>query len=282
MTYGPMEDGYKEFLQTMNQWYEEGLIGQSAVTGSSKWSDANIINDISGSFYGLDNAWRIYLPALLETNGEAALTAVPIPRARDGKSYSSMENLKTHIRNQVTVITSACRNPQAAMKVIDYMYSEEGSDYLTWGIEGETYQVGANGAKYLLPESLELAEDGYMKLHHVAIGHVAFPKYDGETVVLQTYPEEQLIAEKVWANCDTSLIYPPNILFPAEDRKKINELLPDIGKYVEEMRMAYVTGEKSLDTFDEFRAALREMGIEEVIEIYEKNYKIYLEKGAPR
>lgn len=280
--YGPMEDGYKEFLQTMNQWYEEGLIGQSAVTGSSKWSDANIINDISGSFYGLDNAWRIYLPALLETNGEAALTAVPIPRARDGKSYSSMENLKTHIRNQVTVITSACRNPQAAMKVIDYMYSEEGSDYLTWGIEGETYQVGANGAKYLLPESLELAEDGYMKLHHVAIGHVAFPKYDGETVVLQTYPEEQLIAEKVWANCDTSLIYPPNILFPAEDRKKINELLPDIGKYVEEMRMAYVTGEKSLDTFDEFRAALREMGIEEVIEIYEKNYKIYLEKGAPR
>ncbi len=282
VTYGPMEDGYKEFLQTMNQWYEEGLIGQSAVTGSSKWSDANIINDISGSFYGLDNAWRIYLPALLETNGEAALTAVPIPRARDGKSYSSMENLKTHIRNQVTVITSACRNPQAAMKVIDYMYSEEGSDYLTWGIEGETYQVGANGAKYLLPESLELAEDGYMKLHHVAIGHVAFPKYDGETVVLQTYPEEQLIAEKVWANCDTSLIYPPNILFPAEDRKKINELLPDIGKYVEEMRMAYVTGEKSLDTFDEFRAALREMGIEEVIEIYEKNYKIYLEKGAPR
>lgn len=168
------------------------------------------------------------------------------------------------------------------MKVIDYMYSEEGSDYLTWGIEGETYQIGANGAKYLLPGALEVEEDGYMKLHHVAIGHVAFPKYDGETVVLQTYPEEQLIAEKVWADCDISLIYPPNILFPAGDREKINELLPDIGKYVEEMRMAYVTGEKSLDTFDEFRATLKEMGIEEVIEIYEKNYKIYLEKGAPR
>lgn len=280
--YGPMEDEYKEFLRTMNQWYEEGLIGQSAVTGSSKWSAANIINDISGSFYGLDNAWRVYLPSLLETNGEAVLTAVPIPKAKDGKSYASTANLKTHIRNQVTVITSACRNPEAAMKVIDYMYSEEGSDYLTWGIEGETYQVGANGAKYLLPGALELAEDGYLNLHHAAIGHVAFPKYDGETVVLQTYPEEQLIAEKIWANCDTSLIYPPNILFPATDREKVNELLPEIGKYVEEMRMAYVTGEKSLDTFDEFRAALVEMGIEEVIEIYGKNYKIYLEKGAPR
>lgn len=280
--YGPMEDGYKEFLVTMNQWYEEGLIGKSAVTGSSKWSDANIINDISGSFYGLDNAWRIYLPSLLETNEEAVLTAVPIPAAEDGRSYASMANLKTHIRNQVTVITSACKNPEAAMKVIDYMYSEAGSDYLTWGIEGETYQVGANGAKYLLPDALEPAEDGYINLHHVAIGHVAFPKYDGETVVLQTYPEEQLVAEKIWADCDTSLIYPPNILFPAKDREKVNELLTDIGKYVEEMRMAYVTGEKSLDTFDEFRATLVEMGIQEVIEIYSKNYKIYLEKGAPR
>lgn len=278
--YGPMEDEYKEFLTTMNQWYEEGLIGQSAVTGSSKWSDANIINDISGAFYGLDNAWRVYLPSLLETNGEAMLTAVPIPKAEDGESYASMANLKTHIRNQVTVITSACRNPEAAMRIIDYMYSEEGSDYLTWGIEGETYQVGANGSKYLLPGALEIAEDGYINLHHVAIGHIAFPKYDGETVVLQTYPEEQLVAEKVWANCNTSLIYPPNILFSVKDRQKVNELLTDIGKYVEEMRMAYVTGEESLDTFDEFRATLVEMGIEEVIEIYSKNYKKYLEKGA--
>lgn len=280
--YGPMEDGYREFLATMNQWYSEGLIGHSAVTGSSKWSDANIINDISGSFYGLDNAWRIYLPSLLETNREAALTAVPIPRAEDGKSYASTANLRTHIRNQVTVITSACRNPEAAMKVIDYMYSEQGSAYLTWGIEGETYQVGANGEKYLLPHALEIAEDGYMNLHHVAIGHIAFPKYDGETVVLQTYPEEQLVAEKIWADCDTSLIYPPNILFSARDRERVNELLTDVGKYVEEMRMAYVTGEKSLDTFDEFRAALKDMGIEEVIEIYSRNYKEYLEKGAPR
>ena len=278
--YGPMEDEYKEFLMTMNQWYEEGLIGQSAVTGSSKWSEANIINDISGAFYGLDNAWRVYLPSLLETNEQAVLTAVPIPKAEDGESYASRANLKTHIRDQVTVITSACRNPEAAMKVIDYMYSEEGSDYLTWGIDGETYQVGANGAKYLLPGALEIEEDGYIKLHHVAIGHIAFPKYDGETVVLQTYPEEQLVAEKVWADCDTSLIYPPNILFPAKDRERVNELLTDIGKYVEEMRMAYVTGEKSLDTFDEFRNTLVEMGIEEVIEIYSKNYKIYQEKGA--
>lgn len=279
--YGPMEDEYREFLTTMNQWYSEGLIGHSAVIGSSKWSNANIINDISGSFYGLDNAWRFYLPSLLETNGEAALTAVPIPAAADGKSYASAANLKTHVRNQVTVITSACSNPEAALKVIDYMYSEEGSDYLTWGIEGETYQTGAGGVKYLLPQALEVAEDGYMNLHHAAIGHVAFPKYDGETVVLQTYPEEeQLLAEKTWADCDTSLIYPPNILFPAEDREKVNELLTDIGKYVEEMRMAFVTGEKSLDTFDEFRAVLKNMGIDEVIEIYSRNYEEYLEKGA--
>ena len=41
-------------------------------------------------------------------------------------------------------------------------------------------------------------------------------------------------------------------------------------------------GKHVLYGLDEFRATLVEMGIEEVIQIYGKNYEIYLEKGAPR
>ncbi|RAZ94804.1 ABC transporter substrate-binding protein, partial [Klebsiella oxytoca] len=56
VAYGCMEDGYRDYLTMMNQWYEEGLIGRAAITASTKWSEANIIGNISGSFYGLDNA----------------------------------------------------------------------------------------------------------------------------------------------------------------------------------------------------------------------------------
>ncbi|MCM1231697.1 MAG: extracellular solute-binding protein [Ruminococcus flavefaciens] len=145
VTYGCMEQGYRDYLTVMNQWYREGLISRAAVTGSTKWSSANIVGNISGAFYGLDNAWRVYLPALQEVEKNADLAAVPIPRADNGVSYGNINRLSSHIRDQVTVVTSKCKNPEAALKVIDYMYSEEGSALLTWGIEGETYETLPNG-----------------------------------------------------------------------------------------------------------------------------------------
>lgn len=278
VVYGYMEDGYKEYLMTMNQWYEEGLIGKSGVTGSSKWSDANIINNVAGAFYGLDNAWRYYLPSIQKVDENAALTAVGITKAANGKAYASATNLKTHIRNRVTIITNNCENPEAAMKVIDYMYSEEGSDLLTWGIEGVSYGIDEDGKKYILPEALEIGEEGFSKLYYTAIAHVAFPKYDGEIAVLATYPEEQLTAEMIWAECDTSLIYPPNILFTTEDRKKVNGIISNIEQYAGEKQMAYITGEESFDTYEDFQKNLIDMGIQEVIDIYKKNYEIYISK----
>lgn len=278
VSYGPLEDEYVNFLKTMNQWYEEGLIGNSAVTGSSKWSDINIINDVAGSFYGLDNAWRHYLPSIREKNKKADLVAVNLPATEEGKVYTNRSNLKTHIRQTVTVITSSCEKPEAALKVIDYMYSEEGSDLLTWGIEGETYEIAPNGTKYLTKEALEYADDGYLNIYHTAIGHIPFPKYDGESVVLATFPQEQLIAEKIWSECDTSLIYPPNILFSSDERKVINDILGNIEMYVEDAKVEYITGVRPFDTVEEFRENIYNMGIEEVIKIYQKNYEIYLGK----
>lgn len=278
VAYGYMEDGYKDYLAVMHQWYEEGLISRAAITGSTKWSEANIINNVSGAFYGLDNAWRRYLPSLSDLEENADLTAVPVPRAADGISYCNVDRLSSHIRDQVTVVTSSCKNPEAALKVIDYMYSEEGSALLTWGIEGVTYEVLPDGSKLLLPEALEMMDSGYIKLHHVAIGHIAFPKYDGETVVLQTYPEEQLTAEMVWADCDTSMLYPANILFSTEDRKKANSLMSNIDAYASEQKMAFITGEQPLDSYEDFLETLRAMQIDEVLRIYQKNYDVYMGK----
>ena len=44
----------------------------------------------------------------------------------------------------------------------------------------------------------------------------------------------------------------------------------DINIYIEEMMIKYITGQKSLDTFEtEYLATLQKMGVEEVIEMYQ-------------
>lgn len=277
VVFGPMEQEYKAFLETMNKWYAEGLIGSNSILQSEVWKTANITNDIAGSFYGLDNAWRYYLPSLREKTPDAQLLAVGWPKDAQDVRYTPRADAATHLGDVITIITSACKNPEAAVRLIDYMYSTAGGNYLGWGIEGETYEV-VDGRKRLLPEALEMEEDGYLKLYHYAIAHIQWPKYEGETAVLQTYPEDQLVAERTWADASTALIYPPAVRLSTEDNVRCNDIMNRIQSYFEEMQIRFITGEEPLSNFDAFVENLKRMGIEEVLAVYRKQYAEYQAK----
>lgn len=279
VAYGPMEPEYKAYLETMHKWYAEGLLGSNCLIHSDAWKTENIVNDLTGAFVGLDNAWRYYLPSLQEnTSAAASLKAVPWLTAADGVRYTPREDVASNMATIVTVITSACKDPVAAVQFIDYMYSEEGSSLLTWGIEGESW-VWQDGKKVLTEEALTPdPEKGWLQLYNYAIGHVSFPKYDGETVVLASYPEEQLIAERTWADASTALIYPPYITINLEDKAFCDSIMDDVTTYIAEMDLKFITGEESLDNFDLFVAQLEKMGVSKALEIYRKAYEIHQQK----
>ena len=44
-------------------------------------------------------------------------------------------------------ISSQCKDPVTVIKFMDFFFTEEGSDLMNWGIEGETYVVNADGTK---------------------------------------------------------------------------------------------------------------------------------------
>lgn len=277
VAYGPMEQEYKAYLETMNKWYAEGLLGSNCLIHSDAWKTENIVNDLTGAFAGLDNAWRYYLPELQEnTSAFASLAAMPWLTAADGVRYTPREDVAGNMATVVTVITSACEDPVSAVKFIDYMYSEEGSDLLTWGIEGESYVV-VDGKKQLTDLALTPDPDkGWLQLYDYAIGHASFPKYDGETVVLASYPEEQLVAERIWADASTALIYPPYITIGLEERAIVDSIMDDVTTYITEMELKFITGEEPLSSFDSYVNQLDRMGINQALEIYREAYEEYL------
>lgn len=279
VAYGPMEQEYKAYLETMNKWYAEGLLGSNCLIHSDAWKTENIVNGLTGSFIGLDNAWRIYLPDMQEnTIASASLKAMPWLMAADGIRYTPREDVAGNMSPVVTVITSACKDPVAAVKFIDYMYSEEGSNLLTWGIEGETFEV-VDGRKQLTELALTTDEEnGWLNLYNYAIGHSSFPKYDGETVVLASYPEEQLVAERTWAEASTALIYPPYINIGLEEKTICDSIMDDVTTYITEMELKFITGEEPLSSFDSYVNQLDKMGINQALEIYRKAYADHLER----
>lgn len=279
VAYGPMEPEYKAYLETMHKWYEEGLLGSNCLIHSDAWKTENIVNDLTGAFVGLDNAWRYYLPLLQErANASASFQAMPWLKADDGIRYTACAEAAGNMSSTVTVITSACKDPVAAVRFIDYMYSPEGSDLLTWGIEGETYRI-VDGKKELTEKALTVDEEnGWLTLYTYAIGHTAFPKYDGETVVLASYPEEQLVAERTWADASTALIYPPYINFSMEQQAYCDSLMDEMETYITEMSIKFITGDEPLTNFDAYVAQLTKMGIDNVLAIYRDAYVRYMEK----
>ena len=44
-------------------------------------------------------------------------------------------------------ISSQCKDPESVIEFMDFMFTEEGSDLMNWGVEGKTYTVDDNGGK---------------------------------------------------------------------------------------------------------------------------------------
>ena len=59
---------------------------------------------------------------------------------------------------------------EAAAYIIDYMLSENGSTYLTWGIEGESYEV-KNGEKQLM-DGMDETVDFHKELRFRRLTHM--------------------------------------------------------------------------------------------------------------
>ncbi|NBJ92012.1 extracellular solute-binding protein [Parablautia muri] len=132
---------YKEAVAFMNTLYAEGLLDKEWVVNkkeqwTQKLSAGNVFSTFC-SYWDTDAA-----------NASLASTIGP-----DAKFYSykvvadGVDASKTTYNGRSTLgwdaiaITTNCKNPEAAMKFIDYLVSEEGQYLMMWGIEGENWDM---------------------------------------------------------------------------------------------------------------------------------------------
>src|SRR5699024_11842503 len=75
------------------------------------------------------------------------------------------------------------------------------------------------------------------------------------------------------------LIEEPRPLFFYEDdeQDKLDAIGTDLGKYVNEMEAAFVTGEKDFSEWDDYVETIEGMGLDDYMEIQEKALERYLE-----
>lgn len=273
--FGPLEDDYREYLKTMNQWYEEGLIAPEFSTYGGKEHDALITTGQAGAWLsGLGAGMGVYITALGGTDDKIEGVQFPVVDVGSVPKYNGADNYP--FIGLGIAITTKCKDIEAACRWLDYHYSEEGSRLLNWGIEGVSYELDAAGipqlTKLITGNPDGLSADVALGKYAMVSQLEAFAKDDRvEAIRMWNWPSQEA-ASKLWNGTDFSYRYPPTVSLTAEEGAELAAILSDITTYRDEGVIKFILGTESMDHYDQFVQTIKSMDIERAIEIKQAAY----------
>lgn len=276
MKYGPLEEGFKEYLQTMATWYSEGLIYQDfAFYGEQlAFRDNGMIGEGKvGCFYSETGDMASF--AGFSDDEDFLMTAMaPVSLEEGGVIYMS-DKAPSKADDVRWALTTGCDEPEMVVAAINYLYSPEGALLCNYGIEGETFEYVDGTPKFsdMINNNPEYDYRTAVFLYVMDAGPFLVDPLRGTS----TYTQEQLDSWSDWtdANLDYSHVISSKVILKAQD-DEYTSIMSDIETFMDEMTVKYVTGELDFDNYEtEFVAELKAMNAERIIELYQAAYDYY-------
>ena len=269
VVFTPLLDGFYDYLDTMHQWYEEGLIYSDFVSATDNVPDTSILlnDEIGITYYTVSNYTT--LMSSVDEDSSFYLQAVDVPvdyytgeavhlgRTVDycsSKGYS----LSTNIEPGSEEFEIVCA-------WLDYMYTDEGSQLCNYGVEGTTYTIDENGeiewTDLMLDNPSGLAYSWCLNCYTFGAGSFRIDS----TRTMEYYGDDEMSLMDVWNNSsnDAADVLPSAISLTADESYTYSAIFNDIGTHVQTNILSFITGTRSLDEYDDFIAEIEDMGIDE-------------------
>ena len=274
--YSPIAPAYKDFLQTMNTWYKEGLMDPESLAANAKIKDEKVVGNRVLAMPGfMGNSITRYTKLMKDTTPGFQLMPMPYPTLKKGDApiLSQLENMYFGCG---VVITSACKNVKEAVKLLDYGYSDEGHELMCFGVEGKTYTMVNGTATYT--DLILKNPDGLSKEQALAkytYWQSMAPCFKTTDVLNQrdSLPE-QIEGRKNWMNVKNEVLLPP-VNASVDESKELANIMTDIDTYAAEMFNQFISGKAPLSDFDSYVSRIKEMGIDKAVELTQKQLDRY-------
>lgn len=274
--YGFVEEGIREYVTMMNQWYSEGLVdpdfpgyvdpfasGQdmvnSGTTGAWDWAAA---------MHG--DLW----PAL--NNGEGTFVGVTSPVKNEGDAYH-LRRRNDYSGGYILFISTAAEengNLEAAAKWIDYNYTLDCGYLWTFGEYALDWEYNEEGVPaytdhyYNNPEGKSIYAGMKMQSNGSHV-YIWWREFD-------TTSESCMASYHTWQDSsDAAYNIPSGIALTTEEGENYASRYSDIQTYVQENIPLFIRGDRSLEEWDEFVAALYQLGLQDCIDIYQNAFDRY-------
>lgn len=279
VVYGPAQPEFKQALATLNKWFNEGLLDKNITSVDKSLLDSQILSGKTGATVcsggmGLGT----YMKSGPELDPKFSLYAVPFPTYEKGKVSSSVKILN-RVEGNAVAVTTACKYPELAVRVLDYLYSEEGEILANFGVEGETFNFVDGKPVYTElitnnPDGLSMAQ-ALGKYVRVGTGDGLLVR---EEYIEQYYnlPEQQATFTNWAKNVKGSLSETvPPIMATLDESAEYSEIMSEVNKYRNQMIVKFITGIEPIENFDKYVDTLNQYGLEKAMKIKTAGLKRY-------
>lgn len=278
--YGPLEPAYRDYLALMRDWYARGLLDPDFAANDGKARDAKITTGQTGLFSGaLGGGIGTYLNAM-KGKGSFDLAGIKSPALKKG-TVSNFGSLTRDMRpGGMAAIMTANKNPDLAMRWLNFWYSGEGNLLRNFGVEGLTYTMVNGYPTYtdLIMRNSEGLSVGNALLKYCRAAQPSPGLIDQRYADQYTFVyEQQKAAAANWKGnleeMKQTMMVP--VTFTPEEASQITGTSSNINTYVAEMVPKFVMGTENLSGFDNFVVQLKRLGVERELQIRQQALNRY-------
>ena len=196
------DDKFKEPMKYLNEMYLEGILTKDPFIDTKDVGKAKIEQGDVISY-----CWTT-------SDGEKVPGDNPDTTYEILPPFETYGQIRTGAGWLATVIPKTCKDPERAIRFLEYLASVEGHSDVSWGIEGDTYQDAVAGAQWHMIDGKPVLLEEYVKDKNADWGGVASRNGLGE----------------YWIACNELLW---NLPWWNDQDERMNKFNEQFGKYVE-------------------------------------------------
>ena len=280
--YAPMQQHYYDYIGYCKELADENLFLTSDMT------DQKANNLFASGSIGLEGDSPDNIPsylALLDPEEAAKAKLVPMRALGEATEYSPIATYVSGDAGGNVSISTNCQNPAAVLHALDYLFTDEGAVFSSYGIEGLSYELNSEGK----PEFTDIVSanpDGIPV--RAAMGYFCNPGLPGYIDYARnqsSWDDVQKSAFDVWNSAYTgsSKTVDVNALtLTQEELDAVAVHKSDMITYVTEWVNGVVFGETPLDdaSIAEFQETMKTtMHIDDILATYNTAYERFQDRS---
>lgn len=270
-------DGVKDYILFMKRLYDAGLL-DLAESGNT----AKVENRLSLFTSWWTETWEE--PTVLTPEGAAPVNYVGIscdPGNGIEPVIPIQDGIQKNANYQVGFTTQA--NQEAVGRLLDYLTSDEYGLLTECGIEGYTYEV-VDGEITKIRDS-DISEVQIMSvLPALWTNNAILPRLEIadrkaglDSLLEQGWTDKEAPNRDLFENYDSYALTRLSVseelaVATEEETQRSSDIKADLDTYYSELLTKLIMGQQSMDDWDSYIADMKDLGLDELIEIYQARY----------